>query len=448
MNTIIKTIINVWWQLFISLKLTFILLVLITIGSILGMSFDQTKSFDDYIKSMPHSFSADIINSLELFDAFHSWWFALTIVLLALNLIACSLEKLPKIYYDVLRPRPYLTKRRQLGLKHIKHMTVSSRQEALALIHNFFPKGVKLKPLTILPDYYYASRYTLARFGVYIVHTALLIIMFSSIYATQYGVNGHVMINEGDKTKEIIVKGQSGIEYPYDLGFYIGCSDFRLQTFVNNAPMEYESDLYIDRDDKKIITKTVRVNDPLTYAGFTFYQSSYQPFLTHPVIHVQIKEGEAIRVNKVKLDEPIALVNNATIAVAKFYDDFAGLGEAIMLEETNASGHKNTFHVFRRYPEYDEIVRAGDFSVIFLGSDGLFATGLSVGYVPGISIILGGFFLLLIGLYLCFFLCPMRFFACINPTSSGFLVSLAVQGFRQQDIVASIFHKQLLELRS
>src|SRR5204863_293590 len=37
----------------------------------------------------------------ELYDLFHSWWFTALMTSLALNLIACSLERLPRIYYLV-----------------------------------------------------------------------------------------------------------------------------------------------------------------------------------------------------------------------------------------------------------------------------------------------------------------------------------------------------------
>src|SRR5262249_21991417 len=46
--------------------------------------------------------------SFELYDLFHSWWFTLLLLSLALNLIACSIERLPRIWYLVRYPETRL----------------------------------------------------------------------------------------------------------------------------------------------------------------------------------------------------------------------------------------------------------------------------------------------------------------------------------------------------
>lgn len=38
---------------------------------------------------------------------------------------------------------------------------------------------------------------------------------------------------------------------------------------------DFKSVLYVEDDGKKVVEKTIEVNDPLKYGGFTFYQSSY-----------------------------------------------------------------------------------------------------------------------------------------------------------------------------
>jgi cytochrome c biogenesis protein len=440
----LESLINTVWRCFISLKLTFFLLGIISLGAVLGMSFDQTKTFEEYQQLADGSITTRLVSFFELYDAFHSWWFSLAILLLSLNLLACSIERLPRIYFDFIRPRPYLTRRRMLGLNLLQETRVSSTQEAIRLVSQFLPARLDKARMTEHPGFYYAERHGLGRFGVYIVHIALLTIMFSSIYATQNGVDGHVLIEEGQKSRFISARGPSGVSYNYDLGFYVGCDDFRLRTFIDNSPMEYESDLTITLGDELIAKKTVRVNEPLSYAGFTFYQSSFRPVISERVVDLEVSGNDGYKNHtRVRLNQPINLPNGDVLLVQKVYEDFAGLGQAIRVSQTSPDQSSSYFHVFRRYKDYDQIVRADQFSVAFVGADQHYATGLSVGKVPGVSVIFFGFLLLMVGLYMCFFMNPMRFFARIEQGDEGVSVWFAAQGFRHQHLVKETFYKRL-----
>jgi cytochrome c biogenesis protein len=441
----IAAVVQGLWRFFISLRLTFVLLGLIGAGAVVGMSFDQTLTYDQFLDVKPQTgLASSLMSFFELYDVFHSWWFSLAIFLLALNLIACSIERLPRIYFDYVRPRPYLSKRRLLGLPFSTTIKVTSKERALAVVANFCGVAPDHARLPQKDDYFFKEHAGLGRFGVYVVHIALLIVMFSSIYATQTGVDGHVMIEEGKMARFVSARGASGVTYNYDLGFYVGCDDFRLRTFVDNSPMEFESDLFIstNRDDRPI-KKTVRVNEPLSYAGFTFYQSSYRPVLSERIIELEIAEAESKSRHRVKLNEPITLLDGNIIAVEKLYEDFAGLGQALRVNLKDQEKGDTYFHIFRRYKDYDAIVRADNFSVTFLDADQRYATGLSVGKVPGIAIIFSGFLLLLVGLYLCFFTTPVRYFARIEKTDGSFHVVLAAAGFRMPNVVKEIFTKKI-----
>jgi len=432
-----------FWRLFISLRLTFVLLALLALGAVLGMSYDQTLSFDEFLTKTPQTgFKAALVNFFELYDAFHSWWFSLVILLLSANLIACSLERLPRIYYDARRPRPYLSDRRLLGLSLKKELILKTPSEAETVLKKLFKTSPQKAQLA--NNYFYKQVHTVGRFGVYIVHIALLIVMYSAIYATQTGVDGHVMIEEGERTRFITAKGAGGVTYTYDLGFYIGCDDFRLSTFLDNSPMEFESDLNIClKSDEPLVRQTVRVNEPLSYAGFTFYQSSFRPVISEKIVELGIGDGQGFyQRHKLTLNSEIALPNGDTIIPQKLFDDFAGLGEALRVAKLSPDGQSTYFHVFRKYPEYDQQVRADKNYIVFLGTDQKYATGLSVAKVPGVSSIFMGFLLFLVGLYMCFFMTPVRYFARIDTIPEGLKLTLAAQGFRHMVSVKHEFEKR------
>lgn len=294
-------------------------------------------------------------------------------------------------------------------------------------------------------DFYFADTKVLGRFGVYIVHIALLVVMFSSIYTTQNGVDGHVLIEEGKKSRFITAKGAGGVTYTHDLGFYIGCNDFRLRTFVDNSPMEYESDLYIENAQFiNFAQKTVRVNEPLSYAGYTFYQSSFKPVISEKIVELEVGDRASFKERRrLRLGEEFILPGGETIIPEKIFEDFAGLGQALRILKKSPDGSSTYFHIFRRHPEFDDLVRNDQFNIVFLESDQQYATGLSIGNVPGIAVIFAGFLLLLVGLYLCFFTSPIRYFARIDRIEDGFKIILAAQGFRNLPAVRDEFMRRI-----
>lgn len=436
--------IDACWRIFVSLRLTFILLGVIFLGAVLGMSFDQTLSYEEFLSGQPDSsFARFTLSFFELNDAFHSWWFSLAIFLLAANLIACSIERLPRIFFDAVRPRPFLTDRRLAGLNLVHHLDLSDENMAKIKLSQF--NKYLVKPVTCGNiKYFYYDHQIGGRFGVYIVHIALLIIMFSSVYATQNGVDAHVVIEEGHKTRFITAKGAGGVNYTHDLGFYIGCDDFRLRTFVDNSAMEFESDLFISTDHAdRVASQTVRVNQPLSYAGFTFYQSSYRPLNSEKVVELKVSDGKNFNQNyRLRLGEDLVLPSGERLVAEKLFDDFAGLGQALRVGKKSPDGASSYFHIFRRYPGFDRTVRNDNYNVVLADVDQQFATGLSIGYVPGISIIFSGFLILLVGLYLCFFTVPVRYFGRIEPSIAGFRLTVAAQGFRNLTAVRDDFVKR------
>ncbi len=432
------------WRFFISLHLTFALLLTIAIGATLGMYFDQTLTYDEFF-STSNRFNG-VWAFFEVYDAFHSWWFSLAILFLSANLIACSIERLPRIFFDAVRPRPYLTPRRALGLTLSHSFLAKDMTHAQNAMDQFFRISHQKLALPKAFGFYFLEKYRLARFGVYIVHIALLIVMYSSIFATQNGVDGHVTIEEGAKTRFIEAKGAGGVTYTHDLGFYIGLNDFRLLTFVDNTPMEYESDLFIDGPDK--IHKTIRVNDPLTYNGYTFYQASFQPVVSEKMITLGIKgPGGFDTQKKLKLNESFILPNGDELMPERLFGDFAGIGEAVRMRLKVKNQADTYFHLFRKYPTFDEAIRQQPFSLVFLGTDQRFATGLSIGLVPGVSLIFLGFVILVIGVYLCFFVTPVRYFARIVNQEAGLEVFFAAQGYRNPSVVKADFLRRVEQIK-
>ncbi len=391
------------FSLFASLKLTLVIMVGLGLALFTGMFWDQTSSLDKHLEGVQSPLARKLFLFLELNDVFHSWWFGILVLLLALNLIACSIARLPKIWIDARNPvkkpddkkLPFQT---NLIVSQIKTPIFGPNEETW--IENN-------------QRYVFFEKHKYARCGVYVIHTALLFIMFGSIIATQAGVDGMMLIPEGGIEHLVSAKGPGGVLYSHDLGFAVSCTDFRLKTYTDGSPMAYESDLAIfDKKDLStpIVTKTIKVNDPLEYQGYTFYQASYQALEGEKRLNLKIgPHGGPLKSYQVKPGEKIG-----DIIPTEIYEDYAGLGSAVQIQQGDTQ-----FVVFRKYPEFDSQVRRGSLDIIYQGFDEPYATGISVGKVPCVSFVFAGFVIMFVGLYMAFCMNQRRYYAKITPLENG-----------------------------
>src|SRR5205814_2809322 len=94
------------WRFFCSLRLTLANLLLLFMAMIAGTFVNPQN---DSLQNIERAFAGRTgllatYRYLELYDLFHSWWFTLLLTSLALNLVACSFERLPRIFYLVRYP--------------------------------------------------------------------------------------------------------------------------------------------------------------------------------------------------------------------------------------------------------------------------------------------------------------------------------------------------------
>lgn len=423
-----------------SLKPTVIIVLLLAAGCLAGMWVDQTKTFEEHARNWTQngwSFSFlgslgpaleaqqlkyRLYTALEFHDVFHSWWFATLILLLALNLIGCSIDRLPRIWLDIMHFDPVLTPQKERGIKHKDSWRVKDPEAFLAA---WKAQLGRTRPLVSSQDgdlrYVFTEKHRWGRLGVYVIHTALLLIMFGSMYTTANGIDGTVGIVEGQSNKFAFVRGPAGLRYRKDLGISLACTDFRLRQFVDGAPMDFESDLILYQDGKEMVRKTIQVNDPLEWGPYTFYQASYQPVPGDERVQLNIGKPGGTRTHfSVTVGTRIELPGTSTVYIpVEIIPEYANLGPALRVQEVKAGAPAQSFVVFQNYPDFDEQVRRGEFAVHYRGADKTYMTGIQVGSTPAISVVFFGFALMFVGMYIAFFMSHRRYWLRVNPLKDG-----------------------------
>src|SRR4030043_2268835 len=92
----------IFYDLFRSIKLTIFLLILLAILSIIGTLIAQNANRLEYIQRYGIGLY-EVLNFFNLFDMYHSWCFSGILLLLVINLITCSMHRLPGILSQISR---------------------------------------------------------------------------------------------------------------------------------------------------------------------------------------------------------------------------------------------------------------------------------------------------------------------------------------------------------
>ena len=264
------------WSFFASIRLTVVVLLSLAALSIIGTLIPQNQNPADYFRAFgPVAYQ--ILAVLGIFDMYHSWWFQGLILMLTLNIVVCSIDRLQKTW-PVLFP-----KKRTFNLESFRkrqsRLEMDIDQPVGALSEKFQKqvsrafRNCRNTPAAGQGFVLTAEKGRWTRLGVYVVHLSIVVLLVGGLIGSKFGFDGYVNIPEGETADTIQLRstGQS-----YKLDFAIRCDDFDVQFYEgSNRPKEFRSSLTIVENNHDVLKKDIVVNDPLHYRGVSIYQASY-----------------------------------------------------------------------------------------------------------------------------------------------------------------------------
>ncbi len=268
---------NPLWRFITSIKLAVFLLITLAITSIVGTLIPQGESLQSYLEHYgPTLFK--IIRALHLNDMYHSWWYVSILGFFTLNLICCSIKRLPftlALYRkDNLNIDPDKLFRMPFKARwEINSGLDDAKKEAIVKAFSKNAGGITGKRSLSDGTLYLSEKGKWSHWGLYGLHASIIIILIGAIIGIFYGFKGQVMLMEGGITNQAI-DPQTG--KPIPLGFSLKCNSFNISFYDNGAPKEYRSDLTVIDQGKEVLHKAIRVNSPMSYKGITIYQAYYQ----------------------------------------------------------------------------------------------------------------------------------------------------------------------------
>jgi cytochrome c biogenesis protein len=409
------------WDLFASVKLTVVILILLAATSVVGTLIPQNADPALYMRAYGE-FAYRMLHVLGIFDMYYSWWFQTLIGTLTVNITVCTIKRWPVIWKII------SSKNLQIGSIEKKQPLSEfsdprNPQELGSLYQAYVKKKYRNHQLESEKAGFrmVAEKGRWTRLGVPVVHLSIVVIMIGALIGSFFGFDGFVNISEGESTDYIRLRNSNDT---LSLGFEVRCDDFEVSFYDSGSPKEFRSSLVILENGQKVIEKDIIVNDPLQYKGINFFQSSYGAM---PPKNFQISftstNSDRSALHKLSIGQSVELPDGAgRFTIRKYIRDYnfrgTRVGEAVSGILDKPGKEPMEIALPLRFPTFDKM-RKGDWVISVEGSENAFYTGLQVTRDPGVLFVYTGFILLIIGCWIAFFMSHQKIMVDVQPSSNS-----------------------------
>ncbi|MEH7107390.1 cytochrome c biogenesis protein ResB [Bacillus sp. JJ1764] len=338
-----KSIIDKVWNFFSSVKVGVWLIIITLVASILGTILPQKMYIDlppEVYYEQEYGWFGKLYYQLGLDDLYGSWWYLLLIAMIGISLVICSLDRVVPLYkalkaQNVTRHEGFLKRQRVFGTsgqidpsdfdtvkKMLKNKRYHVREENGDLL---------------------AEKGRFSRWGPYVNHVGLIIFLFGAMlrFIPGFYVNENLWVREGETAQIPETKDK----------FYLKNNQFILQHYdknkdktfekaldkAGNVVKNYQSNVTLYQREgkslpgekptlKEVQDFKVRVNHPLTFDGYSVYQSSFRSEMNSMTFSL-IKKGtdEAfgnLTINLRNPKEVYELGNGYSVKILNYFPDF------------------------------------------------------------------------------------------------------------------------------
>ena len=370
------------FRLVADLRFSIFILLLISFFSIIGTVIEQDQPIETYQINYPLTnpvfgfLTWDRILRFGFDHVYKTWWFFLMIFLFGLSLISCTfLQQLPSLKI-ARRCQFFRTTRQFYPLKISTILKNFSFNKILSRIKQKHYSIFQQKNIA------YCYKGLIGRIAPIMVHFSMVLVLIGTIIGSLFGF----------KAQEIVPKTESfHIQNVFNNGqlTFIPKTPTRLNDFwitytKNKTVSQFYSDISVlDNQGNEIARKTISVNYPLIYNGVYYYQTDWNliglrfqnqanEIIQYPLINI-LKSQNKVWLTWISKSSPglVAVIDNLE-GYCSFYSETGNFLGNLELNETNNSQQ--------------------DMTLLEI----LSSTGLQIKMDPGIPVIYGGFFFLML----------------------------------------------------
>ncbi|MEA2609750.1 MAG: cytochrome c biosis protein [Chloroflexota bacterium] len=211
----------------------------------------------------------DVLERLGAFAIFRSPWFSAGLVVLVVSIVVCTLDRTPKLWRGVReirvdQPEPFFDPR-------LPDRAAMSGVSADAVRRVLRRSGLHVKEATAADGtrYLYGDRHQYTKMATLFTHTGLILFLVAAAVTARLGDEQGLVVPEGSSLTVQPI-GTPGLLLVKNFAF-------AAPGFDTGQATDFTTDLAVYQDGREIARKTIRVNDPLSVAGYTFHQNGFGP---------------------------------------------------------------------------------------------------------------------------------------------------------------------------
>ena len=286
------------WRLLTSVDFAVAQIIFLSILAVIGMTLQQlpdfaSRSAGDYAAAMEAIhvrydavLGPGVVNVLErlgTFAIFKSAIFGIALVVLAVSIVVCTLDRTPRLWRDVsavrvAQPEPFFDPRLpdRAAMDGVAAADVSRvvRGHGLRVREEVAPDGT---------THVYGDRHQYTKLATLFTHLGLILFLVAAAVTSRFGDEQGLIVPEGESLTV------QNIGTP-DL-LLVKNLDFEAPGFETGMPTDFTTDLAVFQNGTEVARKTIRVNDPLAVGGYTFHQNGFGPA---PHLVIRDTDGEPL----------------------------------------------------------------------------------------------------------------------------------------------------------
>lgn len=284
-----ESLVSRFLKLLCSVRLGVILLVLLGLACMIGMLVMQENvdGFENYYASLTPSQQL-VYGKLDFFDIYHAWYFNALLALLSLNIILASIDRFPKTWAVISKPKPHPPVRWLKDQKQTDSFDLSgsSKEEIAGRIAEAARKAGWRK--TVISEkgnriFVFAESGAWNRLTYLAVHVGLLTIFLGGFLTTQLGQIGQMPLKPGQTTNEMfetMFELDQVKQFKKMLPFEITCTDIQQKLIKKDGSISAGNTIdWLTRikikDGDETHEALVQMNRPFDYRGYRFFQASF-----------------------------------------------------------------------------------------------------------------------------------------------------------------------------
>lgn len=246
----------------------------------------------------------DVLDRLWVFTIFKSPWFSVALVVLIVSIIVCTLDRTPRLWRGVseirvAQPEPFFDP----ILPDRAAMTGVSAEGVGTILRG---SGFRVRAATGDDGtrYVYGDRHQYTKLATLLTHLGLILFLIAAAVTARLGEEQGLVVAEGESLTVQPI-GTPGLLLVKNI-------DFEAPGFDTGQASDFTTDLAVYQNGQQIARKTIRVNDPLSVAGYTFHQNGFGP-----APHLVLKDtaGDILWDAPVPMTDQVAGLPYATLGV-------------------------------------------------------------------------------------------------------------------------------------